>query len=311
MTSTCNIVVTSSSFSQSPILVNELRNLGFPVKANTDGKKLEGNELSSFIGDAQVAIVGTEPITYSVLDACKNLQLIAKYGVGTDNLDQKAMAAGGIKLGWTAGVNRRSVAELVIGFLLGHFRNIFNTSQTMQAGNWIKQGGRQLSGCTIGIVGFGHTGSEVAWLLRGLGLSPQQILFHDIIDKSETAAKVGASAASFNEILAAADAISFHVPLDDTTRGMYGANQIARTRSGVLIINTARGGVVDFGETCAAVQRGHLGGFAADVYPSEPYFAAPTGPNLYFTPHIGGNSAEAVLAMGRSAISHVVEFLGR
>ena len=259
----------------------------------------------------KIAIIGTEPITEEILASCKSLKFIAKYGVGTDNLYEPAMHKYGVKLGWTGGVNKRSVAELVLGFLLGHFRNIAPTSHALRQGKWLKVGGRQLSGCTVGIVGFGHTGSEVARLLRSLGLPASQVLYHDIKDRILDAAEIGTTLSTFENMLLRADAISFHVPLDDTTRAMYGPEQIARTRSGALIINTARGEVVDFRETCKAVQRGHLGGFAADVYASEPFDGSDfrDEPNLYFTPHIGGNSAEAVLAMGRSAISHVRDYL--
>jgi len=307
------IAVTSTSFSQSDLLIKELGSLGAQIHANREGRKLSGKSLIEFIGSAEIAVIGVEPVTKDVLKACPGLKFIAKYGVGTDNLDLNAMAELGVELGWTGGVNRRSVAELVLGFALGHLRNIVPTGRLLAQGKWQKQGGRQLSGVRFGIVGFGNIGTEVARLLNGLGLPAAQILFCDVIDRSEVAATLGATAATYSQILATCDVISFHVPLTGQTRQMYGLSQIPTTKSDALIINTSRGDVIDFDAVVDAVKKGRLGGYAADVFPEEPFDASPFASdlNLYFTPHIGGNAAEAVLAMGRSAVSHVANYLGQ
>ena len=306
------VAITSISFSKSVDLLAELASHGLEPYPNRSGQKLEGQNLISFLRDsgARAAIVGLEPIDLQTLEQCQELRFISKYGVGLDNLDQEALRQRGVGLGWTGGVNRRSVSELALGFALGHFRNIVPSIIKMRQGIWEKAGGQQLSDATVGIVGFGHIGTDLAALLRPFGC---RILYSDILDKSAIAADLGASPASYEEILAKADVITFHVPSTPLTKGMFGRRELGLVKANALIINTARGDIVDFVPTATAVRDGRLGGFAADVFIDEPQdlHSWADVPQLYFTPHIGGNAQEAILAMGRSAISHVVAFFAR
>ncbi len=285
--------------------MQELQAAGFEATPNRSGKILAGEELGRFLSGHETAIVGTEVIDAPVLDFCPGVRFVAKYGVGLDNLDLEEMKRRGIASGWLPGINRRSVAELVLGFMLGHCRNLYSSLDGMRQGRWLKDGGREVSSMTVGLVGFGHTGSEVARLLKAFG---SKILYCDVLDKRSEAAALGASAAPFDELVRSSDILSFHVPATATTREMYGARQIAETKPGCLVINTSRGSVVDFEAVVAAVKDGRLGGFAADVFPVEPDDLSRfrDESRLYFTPHIGGNSQEAVLAMGRAAIQSLV-----
>lgn len=304
------VAVTSISFSRSSELLEELAALGHQVVANAAGARLAGSELVRFLkdADADIAVVGVEPFDDAVLAQCPRVRFVAKYGVGLDNLDLDAMKARGVGLGWTGGVNRRSVAELVLAFALGHLRNVTSTMNAMRAGAWDKNGGLQLSGRTVGIVGFGHVGTDLARLLQPFRC---ELLYCDIVDKSADAGALGARRVGLDELLTKADVVSLHVPSTPQTRGMIGGARLAMMRTTALLVNTSRGDIVSFEETCAAVRDGKLGGYAADVFLVEPCTLLAwqrEHPRLYFTPHIGGNAREAVLAMGRSAIGHVAAY---
>jgi D-3-phosphoglycerate dehydrogenase len=291
--------------------MGELAQLGAAIHANTKGRELNEYELIHFFTEsrATMAIVGRERITTHVLDQAKNLQFIAKYGVGLDNLDTAELSRRGIGLGWTGGVNRRAVAELVMSFAIGHLRNVMVSVERLRRGEWVKDGGRNLSAQTVGIIGYGCVGSEVAKILGFLGC---RLVYTDILDRSQEAQPTGAVPLALADLLQVADVVSVHVPLTRETAGMIGMGELAFMKPSALLINTSRGAVVDFEAACRAVMVGKLGGFAADVFPAEPMDLTPwTHPHLYFTPHIGGNSREAVLAMGRSAIGHVQDFLAR
>ena len=299
------VAVASTSFSANQTLISELSAIGVEVVRNADGRRFNTEEaLAEFIGSAEYALVGVEPVGEAVIAACPNLEMVAKYGVGRDNLDEPALEAAGVKVGWTGGINRRSVTELTLAFALGHLRNVWPTVSLMRQGQWEKVGGRELSGCTFGIVGLGHVGSDVAMIVRTFGAT---VVYRDIVDRSVIAEELGLRSMEYEELLQEADVVSFHVPGTPLTKGMFGEAQIAHVKPGALVINTSRGSVIEFAETVDAVRDGRLGGFAADVFPNEPFDASAFAGDdrLYFTPHIGGNSLESIMAMGRSAIHHL------
>lgn len=305
------IAVSSVSFSKNVQLLAELASCGVEVVANRDGLRMDEDALIRFWteGAADGAIVGLEPVSDRVLQECPRVRIVAKYGVGLDNLDLGALERRGVTLGWTPGVNRRSVTELTLAFALGHSRNVFRSVRRMMEGAWNKDGGRQLSDLRFGIVGLGCVGTDVARVLRAFGT---ETMFNDIEDRSDVAAELSLVPMDYFDLLSAADIVSFHVPSTPSTKGMFGEREIALAGAQTLVINTARGPIVHFDAAVAAVRDGRLGGYATDVYPVEPMDVShlSTIDGLYFTPHIGGNAAEAVLAMGRSAIEHVRTFAG-
>jgi D-3-phosphoglycerate dehydrogenase len=253
-------------------------------------------------------IIGTDPLTANVLSAAKKLKAIGKYGVGLDKIDLAAVKARGIFFGFKAGVNRRSVSELTLAFMLGHQRNIFKGISRMQEGRWVKDGGSQLSAKTIGIVGFGHIGTDLAHLLKPFQCN---ILVNDILDKTDQARALGATQVSYKELLISSDVISFHVPGGSETKNMFGDAQVKLVKPTAFIINTARGSVVDFDATSKAVREHRLGGYASDVFPTEPFLSQDylVEDGFYFSPHIGGNATEAVLDMGQAAIEALKQYL--
>jgi len=264
-------------------------------------------ELINFLRDADAAVIGTEPITDQVLSQTSRLKIVSKYGVGLDNIDQESLKRRNIALGWTGGINRRSVSELTLCFMLGLSRNIFSSGFKLKQSVWNKNGGWQLTGKTIGIIGCGNIGSDLIKLLAPLKCT---LLVCDIADKAELCREHNATQTSLENLVAESDIVSLHVPLTSLTIKMVGENFLDRMKPTAYLINTSRGDVVEQDALKSALMRGYIAGAALDVFTEEP----PTDevflslPNLMVTPHIGGNTKEAVEAMGRSAIQHLVTF---
>jgi phosphoglycerate dehydrogenase-like enzyme len=298
------IAVASPSFSKSPELVSELKELCVQLVLNDQQHKFTEDTLVAWLNETQAdgCVIGTDPVSQKVVSRLKFLKAIGKYGVGCDNIDQNALKDKGIFFGWEGGVNRRSVSELALCFMLGHFRNVLRSVDAMQRGQWVKHGGVQLSDRKVGIVGLGFIGSDIANLLKPFGC---EVSYCDVVDKSAVESGLGIKRRSYEELLQWSDAITFHVPQDQSTIWMFGEKEIAQCRPDTLIVNTARGKIVDFKAVTAAVRAKRLAGYASDVFPDEPLADAQSFKvehGFYFTPHIGGNAYEAVLNMGRAAI---------
>lgn len=301
------IAVTSISFGKSPTLRNELKKVFPNSYFNEQGRRFSENELTEYLKDAEAAVVGIEAITDQVLSKTPQLKIISKYGVGLDSIDQEALKRRNIALGWTGGVNRRSVSELTLCFMLGLCRNVFRSGHYLKQAKWEKEGGWQLSGKTIGIIGCGNIGSDVIRLLAPLQCP---ILVCDIEDKSKFCHEQNAKQVSLENLIKSSDLISLHVPLTSHTKKMVDEKFLSQMKSTSFLVNTCRGEVVDQEALKTGLMKGGIAGAALDVYAEEP----PTDeeflslPNLMGTPHIGGNAKEAVEAMGRSAINHLVSF---
>ncbi|MCE9598992.1 MAG: phosphoglycerate dehydrogenase [Spirochaetia bacterium] len=303
------ICVTSISFSKNPILRAELLEIFPDTVFNESGKKMSELDVIEFAQGFDAVIVGTEPISARVIDALPGMQVLAKYGVGLDSIDLDYLKSAGRTLAWEPGVNRRSVAELALGFMLSLVHNVHRTSLDLKRGIWTKEGGRLLSDRTVGIVGCGAIGQDLLTLLKPFGC---ELLICDIEDKADVARKFGAVQVPLNDLLEQSDIVTLHVPLTTMTHHLVGPPQIDRMRDDSLLINTSRGAVVDGDALKVALLAGlglgpgkAIAGAALDVFESEPPgdLAFLALPNLLGTPHIGGNALEAVLAMGRSAIA--------
>ncbi len=280
----------------------------FPnAEFNDGGRKFSKEELIAYIGDADGLVLGLEPVDDEVLGACPNLKIVSKFGVGLDNLDVAACEKRGIAVGWTGGVNKRSVAEMDLCFMLALARNLYRTSIELKKGNWNKDGGFQLSGKTVGIIGLGYTGSEIARLLKPFNC---RLLGNDIVDKGALCAELGIEHVEKDILFTESDFIAVHTPLTNLTRHLVNTETMAFMKSTAFVINTARGPIVNGDDLKRALMEGTIAGAALDVYEDEP----PTDmeflqlPNFFCTPHIGGNADEAVMAMGLSAIGHIKEF---
>mgnify|MGYP001207263603 CR=1 FL=1 len=298
------IAITSRSFSKDPILRKELEDL-YPranIKFNEEGIKLEGQGLIEFLSDCDRAIIGLELLGESVLCALPKLKVISKYGVGLDMLDLEAMSVKGIKLGWKGGVNRRSVSELVISVAIALLRQIPEAHRESLAGAWHQRKGRELSGRTFGIIGCGRVGKDLVSLLKAFNCT---ILVNDIVDYPRFFADYDIVPVSLDVLLRESDAVSIHTPLNDTTRNILSADRLSMMKPDAILVNAARGGLVDEKALKLMLQDGRLAGAAFDVFWNEPPedHELLNLPNFFVTPHLGGSSEEAILAMGRAAIA--------
>lgn len=304
------IKVTSRSFSMHPRLVDELKS-AFPEPGlNLDHDLNDKAALIAYVRDADGLIVGLEEIDDAVLDACPNLKAIGKYGVGLDRFDVNACKRRGIDVGIASGVNKRSVAEMDLAFMLSLSRNLYPSSIALKTGTWRKHGGYQLTGKTVGVIGLGNTGSEIIRLLKPFECV---VLGNDIVDKSAFCAKHNVALASKEDIFRSCDIVTIHTPLTPLTQHMIDESTLSSMKPTAFLINTARGPIVNQVHLKKALRDGIISGAALDVFEEEP----PTDteflkmPNLFCTPHIGGNADEAVIAAGMSAINHLKRHFNR
>ncbi len=299
-----NIVVTSPSFSKNKILQKEIYRYFPNAKLNLDGKRFTKRELIEYIKDADALIVGLDNIDRDVLSNCKNLKVIAKYGVGLNNLDLDECKRLGIEIGWSGGVNRLSVAEMTLGYMLMLSRNLYITSNQLKKGIWNKNGGFELSGKVVGVIGVGFIGKELIRLLKPFRC---KILVNDIINQDDYYKENNLIEASKEQIYREADFITLHTPLDNSTYNLITIKEMRLMKPNAILINSARGGLINEADLKYALKNSIIGGGAIDAYEIEP----PNDrelieiPNLITTPHIGGNSKEAVEAMGMSAIRNL------
>ena len=302
MNATTKVAVCSRSFSRNPVLRAELLQRYQCVTFNDAGLQLSGDSLVRFLRGHEKAITALEVIDETVLSNLPELKVIGKYGVGLDMIDLAAMRVHGKRLGWTGGVNRRSVSELVISFAIAMLRQIPAANREVLSGTWRQSVGSELSGKTVGIVGCGHIGKDLVPLLRAFGCS---ILAHDILNFADFYAKHGVEPVGLEALLRRSDVVTLHLPLNDSTRGLISADRLAMLKPTALLINAARGGLVDEITLKNMLREKRIAAAAFDVFAMEPPqdMELLALPNFLATPHIGGSSHEAIVSMGRAAIA--------
>jgi len=295
------VAVASRSFSRHEQLRAELLARFSQVTFNDAGESLAGRRLVEFLLGNERAIIALETVDEALLAQLPELRVISKYGVGLDNLDLAALARHGVQLGWRRGVNSRSVAELVIAMTLISLRHLHAANDEVRQGKWRQHVGPELRGRVIGVVGLGSVGKEVAKLFQAFDC---QVLSHDVLEMDQYCSAHGILQCSLDDLLARADIVTLHIPFDASTKGMFDSGRLDRLKRGAILINTARGGIVDESAVQALLETGRLGAAAFDVFATEPPQSTELLklPNFFATPHLGGSSVEAILAMGRAAI---------
>ena len=255
--------------------------------------------LQAEAGQADALIVRNRTqVRGALLDAMARCNVVGRLGVGLDNIDVDACTARGMTVIPATGANALSVAEYVIASAMLLLRGAYRSTEEVTSGDWPRSAlsnGREIGGKTLGLVGFGSIGQLTAKLAHGVGM---RVLAFDPALGSRNAIYTEARAEpmSLDEVTRMADVVSLHVPLADSTRGLFDASRIATMKPGAVLINTARGGIVDEAALVAALKSGRLGGAALDVFEAEPVGAAnpfADCPNLLLTPHIAGVSAES------------------
>lgn len=261
---------------------------------------------------ADYVLVAAQKFGPDLIEQAARARLIQKTGIGTDNIDSRAAAARSLPVANTPGGNSTSVAELTMLLILALYRKLMTLDAATRRGEWpmweLRPSSFELSGKVLGLVGLGNIGQEVARRARAFGAS---ILYHDEVCREEAEYELGASYAQLPEILRQADIISLHVPLTPSTKHMIGAEELAMMKPGALLINVARGGIVDEAVLTKALRGGKLAGAALDVWESEP--VQPTNPllqleNVIATPHIGAGTRDTlsrVLGMAFANIQRV------
>jgi (S)-sulfolactate dehydrogenase len=250
-----------------------------------------------------------------LLAALVKCRVVGRLGVGLDNIDMPGCEARGIEVIPATGANALSVAEYVIASALLLLRGAYRSSAEMAAGRWPRSAlssGREIGGKTLGLVGFGSIGQLTARLAQGVGM---QVIAHDamLADADPIFAQTGVACVGLDVLTARADVVSLHVPLVASTRHLFDAARIASMKAGAVLINSARGGVVDEAALAAALRNGRLGGAALDVFETEP---VPAGsvladcPNLLLTPHIAGLSGESNQRVSSLIAQRVLQALG-
>lgn len=295
------VAAASHSFSKNATLRQELAARYPSARFNETGWPLKGEALVEFLRSHDKAITGLERLDESVFRAVPELRTVSKYGVGLDMIDLDAARRCGVSVRWTPGVNRQAVAELTICFMIAVRRGIVAIARETASGGWRHPGGRQLSSAVVGVVGCGQVGQQVARICRAFGAT---VLAHDVRTYDDFYREYAVTPVPLDSLLADSDIVTIHLPLDSSTRGLIGSREIGLMNRTAVLINTARGGIVDETALKDALVTGRLAGAAFDVFADEPPVDREllSLDNFVGTPHIGGSTEEAVLAMGRAAI---------
>jgi len=299
------IFSTSNSFFNSPGARARLESLGHSVVYHNGEQPLTAAELKPLVAGYDVIIAGLEPYSDEILQAAlPTLRLVARVGAGYDNIDVAAASRLGLPVTYTPGANAQSVAEHTFGLLLALARNIPAMDRNVREGRWKKAVGCELFQKTLGIVGAGSIGLEVAKRAKAFGMN---LIAHDKFPRPEAVAELGIKYLPLDELLRRSDVVSLHCNARPGEPPLINAAALAQMKPTALLVNTARGALVDELALCEALTAGKLAGAALDVYTSEP----PSTPdllalhNVVLTPHTGASVQEAIERMSNMAIDEI------
>lgn len=288
------------------------KELGIAVEALKTALS-ESELIARLKGSDVVGIRSKTRVTAAVLDAHPGISAIGAFCIGTNQIDLVAANRAGIPVFNAPYSNTRSVAEMVIAEMIILARQLGDRNTLAHRGQWLKsaKGSCEVRGKTLGIVGYGHIGSQVSVLAESLGL---RVIFFDIIKKLPMGN--ASSRDSLHDVLSQSDFVTLHVPETPQTYQMIGKGELAHMKPGAFLINASRGTVIQMEALAESLKRGHLGGAALDVFPEEPenndeVFQTPVQnmPNVFLTPHIGGSTEEAQQAIGQEVSESLLRFL--
>jgi D-3-phosphoglycerate dehydrogenase len=304
------ILITPKSFRGSMDKAMELlMPYNYEIIENTSGKTYAEDQMLEFCSDIDGIIVGIDPISEKVLRNAKNLKAISKYGAGLDNVDLNVAEELGIQVDRALATNATSVAELAVGFFFDLARNIILSALSVKKNGWGRAIGREITGKTVGIVGLGAIGREVARMCSGLGMS---IIAYDPYFKDNSfLEKNSIKLTVLEEVFKEADFISLHSPLTQETENMINKNTLALMKKSAYLVNTSRGGLIDEDALYEALSNGTIAGAAADVFSQEPAgeHKLMTLDNFILTAHIGAFTAEATEKMVIQSTKNLIRML--
>lgn len=305
------ILITPRSFAKhSDDPLHLLEASGFTPVRNPFGQILTREQMIEYIRDCEGVIIGIDPLDKEVLAAAGKLRAIAKYGVGTDNIDLDYARERGIPVSITAGANSDAVADFVFAMILTLARDLIVIDRNCRAGNWKKRTGLDVFGKTMGIVGLGAIGKKVAQ--RAIGFSMNLYACDQHWDE-DFAQRNGIKRATVHEICRECDFISLHLPLTAQTRHLIGSEELAMMKNNAILINTARGGIVDEDALLDALSSGSIRGAGVDAFVNEP----PNDPrwfrldNVVLGNHAAASTVGAANAMSMMAACNLLDDLGR
>ena len=308
-----DLFISTSPFGVSdPTILEPLKQSGFSWSSNNSGRKLKPEELLEAAKNCNALVAGTENLL-PLIEINPHLKMIARVGIGLDGVPLHECRKRGIRVSWTPDAVTRAVAELTVGQMLSSSRFVRMLDAGIRKQQWSRPAGRGIRESIIGLIGFGRIGTSVARLLRSF--SPREILVMDIADKTteihalqQEGLKI--RSAELGELLQNSHILSLHVPLWKETRHMISVRELEQMSSNSILINTARGGIVDEIALKHALEKGGIAGAAIDVFEKEPY----TGPlslleNCLLTPHLGSCTLECRSRMESEALNEALRWL--
>ncbi len=306
------VLVTPTSLArrQDAPALRRLRDRVDDVVFSEVGRPLTEDELLDLVPGVDGVIAGLDPFTAPVLAAAGRLRTIARYGTGVSNIDMDAAARHGIVVTRTPGANALAVAELTIGLMLSVARGIPRLDAAMRRGEWTRGEGIELAGRTLGVVGFGAIGRLVAERAAAFGM---RVVTYDPQIDAAVAAAAGAESVDLDTLVRRSHVVSLHVPLLPATRHLLDAARLAMLPAGAIVINTARGGLLDERAAADALDAGSLYGVGVDAYEAEPPTSSPLvgHPRVVATPHAGAHTDAAVERTSQQAVDNLLAALGR
>lgn len=301
-----SVLIGSRSFGREfPEHLELLRAAGCDIVPNTTGRAYRATELLDALVGIDAIVTGTDELTAAVIEGAESLRVIAKHGVGLDTVDLEAARGRGVIVVATPDAVTDSVADLTMGLLLTLARQIVVGDRDVRAGGWTRTTGTELRGRLLGLVGFGRIGRAVAKRARSFGME---------VTASDPYADQAASAVDLvelDELLRLSDVVSLHAGLPLGAPPLLGAREFARMKPGALLVNTARGALVDEAALAQTLRVGQLAGAALDVFTEEPPTGSPllSLANVVVTPHLGGQTHDALRRMGEETARNCVAAL--
>lgn len=302
------VLITSVPFGlHNTLPIDLLESVHVSYEINPLGRRLKEEELAEMVSQTEVLIAGTEPITSFVMDSAPNLKLISRVGIGLDNVDLEAAHARGIVVSYTPDAPAPAVAELTIGLMLSLLRLTHVANLDMHRGEWNRHMGRRIPEVTIGIIGTGRIGSRV--LRRLVPFGTPRVLVNDLDTKPSLVPELKLEWVGKQTIYRESDVISLHLPMTQQTRNMIRREELMSMKKDALVINTARGGIINEADLYEVMSKGHLGGAAIDAFVEEPYVGPLSGiDRCLLTSHMGSMSIDCRSRMEIEATEEVVRF---
>lgn len=302
------LITTVPFGSKNSLPLEMLENAGVEYLINPTGNKLTEEALANMVSDFDIIIAGTEPITEKVMDCASNLKMISRVGIGLDGVDLLAAERRGIQVSYTPDAPAPAVAELTIGLMITLLRSVQLSNLQMHNGSWHRYFGRRIAETTIGIIGVGRIGTRVLNRLSAFGTP--RLLVNDIAPDQELNRKFKLEWVDKETIYREADLISLHLPLTSKTKNMISHEHLMMMKSDAILMNTARGGIINESDLYDVMNNGHLSGASIDVFEEEPYKGQLRDiERCILTAHMGSMSIDCRTRMEIEATAEAIRFI--